>query len=122
MKDTEIYDGKNFTDLLSEIHHATLNKRKKIDDLIIDLRRLIKAPEDAVVVAPIIASYLEIMVKNDDHLVKIATIIQRIMAADKGSGGGIEDILSDEDKEKLMADAMKELEDATSVLDSTSGK
>lgn len=126
MKDTQIYSGKNFSDLLSEIHNATLHKRKKIDELIIDLRRLIKEPEDAVVVAPIIASYLEIMVKNDEHLVKIAAIIQRIMAVESknvSTAGSLEDLLSDDEKDALMKEALQELDDATKEIETihTSG-
>lgn len=118
MKDTEIYGGKKFSDLLQEIHAATLHKRKRIDELIIDLRRLISAPEDAVVVAPIIASYLEIMVKNDEHLVKVAAIIQRILATEsKTKSGDLEDLLSDDEKEKLMREALDELDEATKEIE-----
>jgi hypothetical protein len=118
MKDIEIFSGKNFSDLLQEIHAATLHKRSRIDELILELRRLINAPEDAVVIAPIISEYLEIMVKNDEHLVKIAAIVQRIIAADsKGkSGGSLEDLLSDEDKAQIMAEALDELKAATEEL------
>lgn len=119
MKDVEIYGGKNFTDLLQEIHNATLHKRKRIDELIIELRRLIRAPEDAAVIAPIIADYLEVMVKNDEHLVKVAAIIQRIISAETkhGGGGDIENLLSDDEKEKLMSEALKELDEATKEIE-----
>ncbi len=119
MKDTEIFGGKNFSDLLQDIHNATLHKRKRIDDLIIELRRLITAPEDAVVIAPIIHSYLEVMVKNDEHLVKIAAIIQRVMALDtKGtSGGSLEDLLTEDEKERLLSDALQDLDEATRAVE-----
>jgi iron-sulfur cluster repair protein YtfE (RIC family) len=119
MKDIEIFAGKTFSDILQEIHSATLHKRNRIDELILELRRLIHAPEDAVVVAPIIAEYLEIMVKNDEHLVKIAAIVQRIMAVDaKGkTGGSLEDLLSEHDKAQLMAEALDDLKEATEKLE-----
>jgi len=118
MKDTLIFDGKNFSELLRDIHDATLRKRDTIDDLILELRNLIQKPDDAVIIAPIIKGYLEVMISNDEHLVKIATIVQRIIAVEannKGSGG-LEDLLSDAEKDALMKDALKELDDVTAAL------
>lgn len=117
MKDTQVFTGKNFTDLLRDIHDATLHKRKRIDELILDLRKLIQDTSDAAVFAPIIANYLEVMVKNDEHLVKVAAIIQRVIASEKKSSGGLEDLLSDAEKDDLMQDALKELDDATAKLE-----
>lgn len=119
MKDLEVFPGTNFTDILREIHMITEKKRDRIDVLIKDLQRLIKEPNDAVVVAPLIKDYLDVMVKNDEHLVKIAAIVQRIIAADsKGkSGNSLDDLLSESEKEQLLADALSELEDATKELE-----
>lgn len=110
MKDTEIFAGKNFTDLLRDIHDATLHKRGRIDEMIIELRRLIAKPDDAVVLAPIIKEYLDVMVRNDEHLVKIAVIVQRLISAETKGSGGLEDLLSEDEKAKLLADATKDLE------------
>lgn len=119
MKDTEIFSGKNFSDLLQEIHSATVHKRKRIDELIMELRKMIRAPEDAVVIAPLVSSYLEVMVKNDEHLVKIAAIIQKIITAESknASGNDLDDLLSDDEKDQLIKDALKELDAATKELE-----
>jgi hypothetical protein len=118
MKDTRVFDDKNFSDLLREIHEATLLKRSRIDEMIIELRRLIAKPDDAVVLAPIIKEFLDVMVRNDEHLVKIAVIVQRMISTESKAGsGGIEDLLSDDEKAKLMADALKELEEEVNAID-----
>jgi hypothetical protein len=47
--------------------------------------------------------YLEINVKNDEQLVKLATVVQRIMAAEKRvSDSGDEFGLSESEKQQLM--------------------
>lgn len=118
MKDTLVFDGKNFSDLLKDIHDATLHKRKRIDEFIVEIRRHIDDASSAAVLAPIIAAYLEVMVKNDEHLVKVAAIVQRIIASEsKNSGNGLDDLLSDDEKEALMKDAIQELDKAASKLE-----
>lgn len=122
MKDTIVFEGKNFTDLLRDIHDATLHKRNRIDEMIVELRRLISSPDHAVILAPIIKEYLDVMVRNDEHLVKIAAIVQRIIAAEHNnkSGTSLDDLLSDDEKDKLMASAIKDLEDAVNKIDPAS--
>jgi iron-sulfur cluster repair protein YtfE (RIC family) len=119
MKDTEIFEGKKLSDLLRDIHDATLRKRDKIDELITDLRRMIQVPQDAVNFAPLIRGYLEVMIHNDEHLVKIATIVQRIIAVEvnNSSESGFESLMSEAERDKLVADALKELEEATAKLE-----
>jgi hypothetical protein len=47
--------------------------------------------------------YLEINVKNDEQLVKLATVVQRIMAAEKRvSDSGDEFGLTENEKQQLM--------------------
>lgn len=118
MKDTTVFEGKNFSDLLKDICDATLIKRVRIDELITELRNLIQKPDDAVIIAPIIKGYLEVMISNDEHIVKVATIVQRIIAveANTKTGNGLDDLLSDSEKESLLKDAIKELDEATSKL------
>jgi hypothetical protein len=119
MKDTEIFAGKNLSDLLRDIHDATVRKRNKIDDLITDIRQMVASPQDLIVYAPLIRGYLEVMVHNDEHLLKIAAIVQRIIAVEANNNKGSEfgDLLSEAEREKLISEAMKELEDATAKLE-----
>ena len=95
-----IFDDKTFSDLLKEIHVNQKKKGKQIGQLISELRPLIQNLGDATVVVPLIKEYMEISVKNDDQLIKMAAIVQRLSsgAANSGDGG----LLTSEEMDQLM--------------------
>ena len=95
-----IFDDKTFSDLLKEIHTNQKKKGKQIGQLIAELRPLIQNLGDATVVVPLIKEYMEISVKNDDHLLKMAAIVQRLSTGAATSGGG--DMLTEEEMEQLQ--------------------
>lgn len=87
--ETEIFKGKSLSDLFSEIYDNSRKKDKQISTLISELKPLIEDVGDATLVVPMIKEYLEIGVKNDEQLVKIATIVQRLETSiQKSSGEG----------------------------------
>lgn len=87
--ETEIFKGKTLSDLFSEIYDNSRKKDKQISTLISELKPLIEDVGDATLVVPMIKEYLEIGVKNDEQLVKIATIVQRLETSlQKGSNEG----------------------------------
>jgi hypothetical protein len=87
--ETEIFKGKSLSDLFSEIYDNSRKKDKQISTLISELKPLIEDVGDATLVVPMIKEYLEIGVKNDEQLVKIATIVQRLeTSVQKGSNEG----------------------------------
>lgn len=97
-----LYDGKSYNDLLKDIVTNTENKRDQIDIVIAELRDQIKNINDAMILAPIIQTYLDTAVKNDEQLVKLAAVIQRLMSAQtENTDGGI---LSEAEKEQLLSD------------------
>lgn len=85
--ETEIFNGKSLSDLFSEIYDNSRKKDKQISTLISELKPLIEDVGDATLVVPMIKEYLEIGVKNDDQLVKIATIVQRLETSIQKSTG-----------------------------------
>ena len=95
-----IFDDKSFGDLLKEIHSNQKKKSTQIASMIAELRPLITSLGDATVVVPLIKEYMEISVKNDDHLIKMAAIVQRLSTggANQGDGGS----LSAEEMDQLM--------------------
>lgn len=95
-----IFDDKTFSDLLKEIHVNQKKKGKQIGQLIAELRPLIQNLGDATVVVPLIKEYMEISVKNDDHLLKMAAIVQRLSTGTSTSGGG--DMLTEEEMNQLQ--------------------
>ena len=108
--DKEIFKGKTFQDLTKDIYDNTINKKKQIDLLISEIHGFITTIDDVVLVAPIIKEYMDVAVKNDEHLVKLAGVIQRIIA--KSSGGNEESfLLSDSEKEDLINALQEDVND-----------
>ena len=98
--DQIIFDDKSFSDLLKEIHKNQSKKSKQLASLIAELRPLITSLGDATVVVPLIKEYMEISVKNDDHLIKMAAIVQRLSTGATSSGDG--GLLTEEEMEQLQ--------------------
>jgi len=83
-----IFDDKSFSDLLKEIHGNQKKKAKQLASLIAELRPLVQSLGDATVVVPLIKEYMEISVKNDDQLIKMAAIVQRLSTSSSSGGDG----------------------------------
>ena len=95
-----LFDDKSFGDLLKEIHGNQKKKATQIASMIAELRPLITSLGDATVVVPLIKEYMEISVKNDDHLIKMASIVQRLTTG--GASSGDSGLLSTEEMDQLM--------------------
>ena len=83
-----LFDDKSFSDLLKEIHGNQKKKAKQLAQLISELKPLVQTLGDATVVVPLIKEYMEISVKNDDALLKMAAIVQRLSTGTVNSGDG----------------------------------
>ena len=90
--DKEIFSGKTLSDLFGEIYDNSKETKSQVKALIGELKPLIENIGDATLIVPMIKEYMEIGVKNDEHLIKLATVIQRIETAQaKGEGGDMFD-------------------------------
>jgi hypothetical protein len=104
--DIEIFKGKSFSELMKDIYSNSSKKDRQINLLIGELRPLIKGVGDATVIVPLIKEYLEVGVKNDEHLVKLAAVVQRLVStstkvqAETGNSW----MLSEEEKKQLLGD------------------
>lgn len=99
----ELFPGKNLSGLFQDIYNNQINKKKRISDLIDELKKTVRHAGDMAVIGPIIKDLIDTSVKNDDHLLKLATIAQRIMIADKKSEGE-DGFLSAEERAQLLAE------------------
>ena len=95
-----IFEDKSFSDILKEIHKNQTKKSKQLASLIAELRPLITNLGDATVVVPLIKEYMEISVKNDDQLIKMAAIVQRLSTGNINTGDG--GMLTDSEMEQLQ--------------------
>tara|TARA_Y100000004_G_C8889104_1_gene401121 strand:- start:187 stop:591 length:405 start_codon:yes stop_codon:yes gene_type:complete len=108
--DNEIFEGKTFQDLTKDIYENTTKRKVQIDLLISEIHGFIQTIDDVVMVAPIIKEYMETAVKNDEHLVKLAGVLQRIISKSSGSNDETM-LLSDSEKEELMSTLQDTVDD-----------
>ena len=95
-----LFDDKSFSDLLKEIHGNQKKKAKQLAQLISELKPLVQTLGDATVVVPLIKEYMEISVKNDDQLIKLAAIVQRLSTGTANSGDS--GLLTEEEMAQLQ--------------------
>lgn len=112
--DKELFSGKNLSNLFEEIYSNSKETKNQINNLILELKDLIDDIDDASRAIPLIKEYLEIGVKNNEHLIKLATVIQRLESAEmKGGKEGfdyseLENLLEDQTAiEKEIKDIKK---------------
>ena len=103
--DSKIFGKKKFSDILQEIYNNQKNKEIQISALIGELKPLITDIGDATLIVPLIKEYMELGLKNDEQLIKMATIIQRAISTNKTSEEGFG--MSDEEKAQLFAEVEK---------------
>ncbi len=100
--DIKIFGDKNFSDLSQEIYENNKLKKTQIDLLIQEVHGYIQGIEDIAIVGPIIKELMDVGIKNDDNLVKLATLYQRIMSKQTIDDSDV-GLLTEEEKEQLMA-------------------
>tara|TARA_R110000765_G_scaffold51500_1_gene103934 strand:- start:4645 stop:5037 length:393 start_codon:yes stop_codon:yes gene_type:complete len=106
----EIFKGKTLSDVFKDIYDNSEKNKEQLEVLMKEVVGFIKDGDTAVQIIPMLKEYLEINVKNDDQLVKMAAIVQRIIAAENKSGSDEGFILSDSEKEQLLT-AVNEVAD-----------
>ena len=113
-KDTELFKGKTFSDIMSDVYNNSKKKDRQLKLLIAQLEPLVKNLQDATVIVPLIKEYMEVSIRNDDQIVKLAAIVQRMMKdANSGDEGGFG--LSDDEKKQLISNA-KEIDKTIEAL------
>lgn len=103
--DKIVFKKKKFSDILSEIYDNQKQKQQQISILISELKPLIQDIGDATLIVPLIKEYLDLGIKNDEQLIKVATIIQRMVKSSESNGTG--ELISEEEKAQLMKEINK---------------
>ena len=106
----ELFKGTSFSDLMSDVYHNSKKKDRQINQLISQLQPLIRTASDATIIVPLIKEYLDVAVKNDDHLVKLTAIVQRYISTQQTITGE-NSLLSDDEKNQLLKIAESEFEE-----------
>ena len=100
-----IFRNKTLSTLLEDIYDNSDKKKKQIDILINELRPLVRDASQAAMIVPLIKEYMEVAVKNDEQLIKMASVYQKFISSEarieelqKESGG----ILTDAEKKQIL--------------------
>ncbi len=99
MQENEIFEGKTFDSLLKDIYNNSKRKETQIQILITELKPMIKNIGDAVIIVPLIKDYMEIAVKNDEALIKMAAIVQKAQGRSSTDDGLM---LTEDEKQQLI--------------------
>ena len=120
-KDTVFFKDKSFSDLLEDVYDNVKTKRTQIDVLINELKPFMKNIGDAAVIVPLIKEYMEVAVKNDEHIVKVVAVIQRLISTGM-RGTDDSDILTEAEKEQLLHELDEVAEEVQNRLDENEEK
>lgn len=113
--DFELFPGKNLSGLFEDIYNNQINKKKHISDVIYEMRKMVSHKGDMGILGPIIKDLIDTSVRNDDQLVKLATIAQRIIASNQKSEGDT-GYLTEAEREQLLAE-IEQVQDEVSRVD-----
>jgi len=121
MSDFKVFEGKSLSDIFEDIYNNSATNKKQLDILIREVVGFIKDGDTAVQLIPAIKEYLEIKVKNDEQLVKMASIVQRLVSSE-GKGSESEFGLTEKEKEQLVGSIEKVAQDAQEYTDEVNRK
>jgi hypothetical protein len=109
--DPQIFEGKSLGDLFKDIYENHKTQKTEIVSLVQEFAKLIKRPDDVVMLGPIIQQMLDTGVKNDEQLIKMANIVQRQSAAELRLTTTKDDdmLLSEDEKNRLLANAREDM-------------
>ena len=101
----EIFKGKSFKDLCKDIYVNQVHRKEQLEILINDLRKMCTKIDDQPLIIPFIKDYINAANVNDEHLIRLAAIIQKLIVADEQSkvaSGGLG--MSDEERRQIMSE------------------
>ena len=101
-QDYELFEGKSLSSLFKDIYDNSKHNKEQLEILVKEVAGYIKDGDMAIQLIPMIKEYLEINVKNDEQLVKLAPVVQRLIAAEGKGGSESEFGLSEKEKEQLL--------------------
>lgn len=121
--DKTIFRDKTLSDIFGEIYDNSTATRAQVRGLIGELKPLIENIGDATLIVPMIKEYMEIGVKNDEHLIKLATVVQRIEAIQAKGGDGemfdfseLQDLLEESEATAENVDEIQKDQDSEQEL------
>jgi hypothetical protein len=114
----EVFEGKTLANVFKDIYTNSEENKKQIEVLMKDLLRFVTDTASAVALVPILKDYLDVAVKNDEQLIKVAAIVQKLASAE-AKGSDSEFGLSELEKEQLMSglsDSIAEIQEQSDII------
>lgn len=119
--DFELFKGKDLSDVFKDIYDNQQSRKRNISQLIQEIRHSIRGVGDWAVMGPIVKDLIDTSVKNDDSLIKLATIVQRMISATTNDEGEV-GMLTDKEKEQLLEEVEVAINNVTDAADKTEDK
>lgn len=114
--DYELFKGKKLSDLFEDIYRNQKNKKQRISEIINEIRQKVKTANDMAALYPIISDLVDASVKNDDSLIRMASVAQRLINSENKSEGD-DGFLTADEKKELLEMAKKDAEKVSKKLD-----
>tara|TARA_B000000475_G_C15573918_1_gene273486 strand:+ start:66 stop:494 length:429 start_codon:yes stop_codon:yes gene_type:complete len=112
----ELFPGKDLSGLFKNIYDNQQNKKQRISELIAEMKKVIRHAGDMAVIGPILKDLIDTSVRNDESLIKMAAIAQRMIASRDKVDGDV-GFLSDKEKEQLLNQLEEVVVDASTEAD-----
>jgi len=91
--DVEVFDGMSLSDLFKKIHKNNKDIDKKIEDFIDTMKPMATANVgNATNLMPVVKDLIDVNVKNNEQLVKMAAIAQRAATSNSSSSESLIDM------------------------------
>jgi hypothetical protein len=122
-QDYKVFEDKSLSDLFKDIYENSKTNKQQLDVLLREVVGFVKDGDTAIQLIPAIKEYLEIKVKNDEQLIKLAQVVQRLISGESKGGAEVEFGLSDKEKEDLIKSlepVTQKLQEYTDKIDSES--
>lgn len=97
-----IFKNKSVSDIMAEIYEDKQQKQKQLKNLISMLKDLINDGGDAIMMVPQIKELMDLDIKNNDTLIRLLSIIQKIESSLAKNIEGADGLLSEKDKQLLF--------------------
>lgn len=108
--DFVLFGEKKLSDIFQEIYTNQRSKKQKIGDLIEEFRKAIRHAGDIPEVGMVIKDLVKFSVENDEMLIKMASIAQRIIASESKVPGD-DGFLSEAERAQLLEELEKSAEE-----------
>ena len=106
----EIFKDKTLSSLFEDIYVNSTDNKAQLELLIEKVALLITNTSSAATIVPVAKEFFDIKVKNDENLIKLAGIIQKLISAEGKGGSEREFGMSDDEKARLLDDATNEID------------